>query len=92
MQMSSHSRFKIEDVNAKSLKENNYSQRDYLDLKTTLNSRSDFRKLKPEKSYKTSKLFAATGGLEKLRRDKKGIEEEYELDSSLSDIFNKYDI
>lgn len=52
MQMSFHSRFKIDDVNAKSLQENNYSERDYLDLKSTLNSRSEFRKLKKSKSFK----------------------------------------
>lgn len=92
MQMSSHSRFKIDDVNAKSLKENNYSERDYLDLKSTLNSRSEFRKMKKSKSFKNSKLFAVTDGLKNFKNGNRAIQEEYEVDSSLSEIFHKHDI
>ena len=94
MQMSSHSRFKIDDVNAKSLKENNYSDRDYLNLKSTLNSRSEFRRVKNSKSFRHTKLFAETDGLKKGKgsRVNNAIEEEYEIDSSLSEMFNKYDV
>lgn len=90
--MTSHSRFKITNVNAKSLAENNYSNRDYLDMRSTLNTKTDFRKVKKNKKRVTEKLFARTGGFSKYKKGNHYDEDDLEKENSLSQIFNEYDL
>lgn len=93
MQMTGHSRTKVQSINAKSLEQNNYTTRDFLGLASTLNQKKSFRRVKKQKVRRTEKLFSRTGGFASFKKGKKtDYEDSYEEDSSLSGLFNDYDL
>ena len=91
MATTSNSRLKIDGINWKSLKQNNYENRDYLGLGSTLNDRTNFRIVKQEKVRKIDKLFSKTGGMQGSKNNR-DADNNFDPDHSLSQLFEDYNI